>query len=194
LPEYLQLGGRPAFTIRLVLAATLGANYGIYGPAFELCENAPRQPGSEEYLDSEKYEIKHRDLNSAWSLRDLITRVNSIRRENPALQRDWSLRFHHVDNPSLLCYSKSTDDLSSVLLMVVNLDYQHTQSGWLDLDLERLGLDDEHPYQAHDLLGGGRYLWQGSRNFVQLNPHEQPAHVLRLRRRVRTERDFDYYL
>ncbi len=194
LPEYLQVGGRPAFMIRLALAATLGANYGIYGPAFELCENAPRQPGSEEYLDSEKYEIKHRDLNSSWSLSEFITRVNAIRRENPALHKDGSLHFHEVDNPMMLCYSKATDDLSSVILVVVNVDFRHTQSGWLDLDLERLGLDEEHSYQAHDLLGGGRYLWQGRRNFVQLDPQEQPAHVLRLRRRVRTERDFDYYL
>jgi starch synthase (maltosyl-transferring) len=194
LPEYLQVGGRPAFMIRLALAATLGANYGIYGPAFELCENLPRQPGSEEYLDSEKYEIKHRDLNSPWSLREFITRINAIRRENPALHKDWSLHFHGVDNPLLLCYSKATDDLSSVILVVANVDFRHTQSGWLDLDLDRLGLDDKHSYQAHDLLGGGRYLWEGRRNFVQLDPREQPVHVLRLRRKVRTERDFDYYL
>jgi len=194
LPEYLQVGGRPAFMIRLALAATLGANYGIYGPAFELCENVPRQPGSEEYLDSEKYEIKHRDLNSPWSLKEFITRMNTIRRENPALHKDWSLHFHEVDNPLLLCYSKATDDLSSVILVVVNVDFRHAQSGWLDLDLDQLGLDDKHSYQAHDLLGGGRYLWEGRRNFVQLDPREQPVHVLRLRRKVRTERDFDYYL
>ncbi len=93
LPEYLQLGGRPAFMVRLALAATLGANYGIYGPAFELCENAARSPGSEEYLDSEKYEIKHRDLDSPWSLKDFIARVNMIRRENTALHKDWRQGF-----------------------------------------------------------------------------------------------------
>ena len=194
LPEYLQIGGRPAFLIRLVLAATLGASYGIYGPAFELCENTPRQPGSEEYLDSEKYEIRHRDLNAPWSLKEFIARMNAIRRENPALHQDWNLHFHQVDNPVLLCYSKASEDLSSVVLVIVNLDFRHAQSGWLDLDLDRLGLDNELSYQAHDLLSGGRYLWQGRKNFVQLDPQEQPAHVLRLRRRIRTERDFDYYL
>ena len=107
LPEYLQFGGRPAFLTRLVLAATLGANYGIYGPAFELCENQPRAPGSEEYLNSEKYEIKHCDLESPWSLRDLIARVNAARRENPALQSDWSLKFHETDNEMLVCLQQS---------------------------------------------------------------------------------------
>src|SRR5262249_40384763 len=106
LHAYLQTGGRPAFMVRLVLAATLGANYGIYGPAFELCENVPYQPGSEEYLNSEKYEVKQRDLNSAGSLRDFIARVNQIRRENAALQSDIGLRFHGTDNPMLICYSK----------------------------------------------------------------------------------------
>ena len=127
-------------------------------------------------------------------MKEFITRINAIRRENPALQRDWSLHFHEVDNPLLLCYSKATDDLSNVILVVANVDFRNTQSGWLDLDLDLLGLDDQHSYQAHDLLGGGRYLWQGRRNFVQLDPREQPVHVLRLRRKVRTERDFDYYL
>jgi starch synthase (maltosyl-transferring) len=194
LPEYLQLGGRPGFVIRLVLAATLGANYGIYGPAFELCENMPRSPGSEEYLHSEKYEVKHRDLESPWSLKDLITKVNHARRENPALQQDWNRRFHPTDNPMLLCYSKATDDLSNVILTVVNLDFHHTQAGWIDLDLQVLGLEEGTPFQAHDLLGEARYLWQGSRNYVELRPQEQPAYILRIRRKVRTERDFDYFL
>jgi starch synthase (maltosyl-transferring) len=194
LPEYLQFGGRPAFITRLVLAATLGASYGIYGPAFELTENQPRQPGSEEYLNSEKYEIRHRDLDSAWSLRDLITRVNHARRDNLALQTDRYLRFHQTDNEMLLCYSKVTADLSNVILVVVNLDFAHAHSGWITLDLESLGLDATHPYQVHDLLGDNRHLWTGRRNFVQLDPHIIPAHVFRLRRKVRTERDFDYFL
>jgi starch synthase (maltosyl-transferring) len=193
LTEYLQFGGRPAFMIRLVLAATLGASYGIYGPAFELGENTPRSAGSEEYLNSEKFEIKEWDLDNPWSLREFITRVNRIRRESPALQQDWGLRFHPTSNPMLLCYSKTTDDQSSVLLMVVNLDFRHTQSGWVELDLEALGLADSS-YQVHDELGDGRYLWQGARNFVELDPQTLPAHIFRLRRRVRTERDFDYYL
>jgi starch synthase (maltosyl-transferring) len=194
LTEYLQSGGRAAFMIRLVLAATLGANYGIYGPAFELCENRPKESGSEEYLNSEKYELKNWDIDSPDSLKDFIARVNHIRRENPALQSDWSLRFHSVDNDQLICYSKQTDDLSNVILVVVNLDYRWTQSGWVELPLEVLGLDAYQPYQVHDLLSDARYLWQGPRNYVELNPHTCPAHIFRVRRRMRTEQDFDYYM
>jgi starch synthase (maltosyl-transferring) len=194
LTEYLQFGGRPAFVVRYVLAGTLGASCGIYGPAFELGENTPRSPGSEEYLDSEKYQIRSWKHDASWSLRELITRVNMIRREHRALQRDTGLRFHQVDNPSILCYSKMTEDGSDIVLMVVNLDVKHRQSGWLHLDLEALGIPDDHPYQAHDLLGGGRYLWEGPANYVELDPGGLPAHIMQLRRRVRTERDFDYYL
>ncbi len=194
LTEYLQLGGRPAFMARLVLAATLGASYGIYGPAFELGENRPREPGSEEYLDSEKYEIRHWQTHRADSLREFITRVNGIRRENPALQSDRSLRFHPVDNDRLICYSKTTDDLSNVMLMVVGLDPHHRQSGWVDLPLETFGLDATQPYQVHDLLSGARYLWYGGRNYVEVDPHVVPAHIFRIRRRIRTERDFEYFM
>ncbi len=193
LPEFLQLGGRPAFMIRLVLAATLGASYGVYGPVFELGENTPLAPGSEEYLNSEKYELKHRDLKAPGSLKDLIARINRIRAENPALQNDLSLRFHETDNPVLLCYSKATDDLSNIIIVIVNLDAAHTQTGWAHLDLAALGLDDKHAFQAHDLLGGGRYLWQGARAYAELTPESLPAHIVRVRRWVRTERDFDYY-
>jgi len=194
LPDFLQSGGRAAFMIRLVLAATLGASYGIYGPAFELCENTPLAPGSEEYLNSEKYELKHRDLRSAGSLKDFIARMNRIRRENPALQRDHSLRFHETDNPVLLCYSKATDDLSNIIIVVVNLDAFHKQTGWVQLDLSSLGLDANRSFQAHDLLGEGHYLWQGAHNYAELIPESLPAHIVRVRRQVRSERDFDYYL
>jgi starch synthase (maltosyl-transferring) len=194
LTEYLQFGGRPAFMIRLVLAATLGANYGIYGPAFELCEHRAREAGSEEYLDSEKYEIKHWDLNRPDTLRDFIARVNRIRRENPALKNDWSLTFHPIDNEQLICYSKSTEDLANIILVVVNLNPQHTMGGWLELPLGDLGIDPYQPYQVHDLLSESRFLWQGPRNYVNLNPRVSPAYIFRLRRRVRTERDFDYYM
>lgn len=194
LTEYLQFGGRPAFMIRLVLAATLGASYGIYGPAYELCENIPRSPGSEEYLNSEKYEVKHRDMHASWSLRDFITRVNRIRKENSALHRDWSLHFHHTDNPMLICYSKTAEDFSSVIVVVVNLDFHHVQSGWVELDLPALGVNETQPFQAHDLLGDGRHLWQGSRNYVELDPQSLPAHIMTIRRKLRTERDFDYFL
>jgi starch synthase (maltosyl-transferring) len=194
LPEYLQVGGRAAFMVRFILAATLGASYGIYGPAFELCENVPLRSGSEEYLNSEKYELKHRDLHAAGSLKEIISRVNRIRRENPALQSNRNLHFHETDNPSLICYSKGTDDLANVVVVVVNLDCFHTQAGWVRLDLASLGLDANHAFQVHDLLSDGKYLWQGSANYVELVPESLPAHILRVRRWVRTGRDFDYYL
>jgi starch synthase (maltosyl-transferring) len=194
LTEYLQLGGRPAFMARLVLAATLGASYGIYGPAFELGENRPREPGSEEYLDSEKYEIKHWETNRPDSLSDFVARVNRIRRENPALHSDWSLRFHPVDNEQLICYSKQTEDASNTIVVVVNLDPHHTQAGRVELPADMLAEGQAAPYQVHDLLSDGRFLWHGPRNFVELTPQVVPAHIFRIRRRVRTERDFEYYM
>lgn len=180
LHEYLQRGGRPAFLARLVLAATLGANYGIYGPAYELCENEPRERGSEEYLNSEKYEIKRRDLRGPSSIRPFISRVNAIRKENRALQSNERLRFHFVDNDQLICYSKRTEDKSNVIVTVVNLDPVWTQSGFLELPLDELGIDIRHPYKMADLLTGQRFMWQGPRNYVELRPHEMPAHILRL--------------
>jgi starch synthase (maltosyl-transferring) len=190
LTDYLQHGGRPAFVTRLVLAATLAASYGIYGPAFELCESRPREPGSEEYLDSEKYQLRHWDLERPDSLRALVARLNGIRRANRALQSDWSLVFHATDNEQLLCYSKSSGD--DIVLCVVNLDPHHPQSGWVHLSLGHLGLD-ERPFQVHDLLGGGTFLWQGPRSYVELDPGVLPAHVFAVRQRVRTEHDFDYF-
>lgn len=194
LTEYLQTGGRPAFVIRLILAATLAASYGIYGPAFELGENSPREPGSEEYLDSEKYQLRHWELHHPDNLQELIARVNRIRRENPALQSDRRLHFHPTDNEHLLCYSKSTADLSNTLVVVVNLSPYHPHAGWVSLDLERLGLDAERPYQVHDLIGDGHFLWSGAHNYVALNPQVMPAHIFRIRRRVRSEQDFEYFL
>ena len=194
LSEYLQFGGRPAFMVRLVLAATLAASYGIYGPAFELAEARAREPGSEEYLDSEKYERRRWDLDRPDSLRDFIARVNRIRREHAALQSDWSLRFHEIDNDRLICYSKTTADQNDIILVVVNLDPHHTQAGWLELPPDLLGVPGAQPYQAHDLLTDARFLWYGTRNYVELDPQSTPAHIFRLRRRVRREHDFDYYM
>jgi len=194
LTEYLQHGGRPAFLIRLVLAATLGASYGIYGPAFELCEPRPRFEGSEEYLDSEKYEIRSWDLEQRHSLQEFMARVNRIRRENPALQSNQGLHFHTVDNPELLCYSKSAAERSNVVLVVVNLSPYHVHSGWVELQLDALGLDPTQPAQMHDELSDARYIWHGARHYVELHPQVVPAHIFRLRRRIRTEQDFEYYL
>lgn len=194
LTEYLQFGGRPAFMIRLILAATLGANYGVYGPPFELFENEPLRTGTEEYLNSEKYEIRRWDLLRQDTLKDLIARINRIRRDNIALQFDWNLRFFPIDNDEMICYAKTSEEMDNIIVVVVNLDPYHTQSGWVELPLEELGLAHGHPYQMHDLLSDARYLWHGVRNYVELVPHEVPAHIFRLRRRVRTERDFDYYM
>ncbi|MEX2560838.1 MAG: hypothetical protein WD403_13030, partial [Pirellulales bacterium] len=192
LPEPLQTGGRPAFMARLVLAATLSANYGIYGPAFELCEGRARAPGSEEYLHSEKYELRHWDLARPDSLAEFIGRVNRIRRENPALQSDDSLEFHQTTNEQLIAYNKQEG--SNVILVVVNLDPHHTHSGWVDIDLAQLGVEPGRPFQVHDLLGDARYLWQGPRNYVELDPRTAPAHVFRVRRWIRTEREFEYFM
>jgi starch synthase (maltosyl-transferring) len=180
LTEYLQSGGRPAFMARLVLAATLSPSYGIYGPAFELGVNIPREQGSEEYLNSEKYELKNWDINRADSLKDFIAQVNHIRRENPALQANSNLMFHRLDNEELICYSKHTEDLSNIILVVVNLHHRYTHSGWVELPLETLGLDSQNSYQVHDLLNDARYIWQGSRNYVELNPNICPAHIFRV--------------
>jgi starch synthase (maltosyl-transferring) len=193
LPEYLQTGGRPAFQARLVLAATLAPSYGIYGPAFEHVVTEA-VAGTEEYLDSEKYQLRHWPVDAAGTLRPLVTRVNRIRREHPALGPGATLRFLEVDNPELLAYARAAPDGGDALVVVVNLDPHHVQSGWLTLPLEALGVDPALAYQAEDLLGGGRWLWQGPRSFVALDPRALPAHLFRLRRRVRTERDFDYYL
>jgi starch synthase (maltosyl-transferring) len=181
LNEYLQSGGRPAFMARLVLAATLGANYGIYGPAFELCENKPLAPGSEEYWNSEKYEIKAWDLNRAGSLKDFISRVNRARRDNPAFHSDQSLRFHAVDNDQLIAYTKMNREGTSLVLVVVNLDPRNTQSGWVDLPLAELGIEADRPFQVHDQLIDTSFQWQGPRNYVELNPQKVPAHILVIR-------------
>lgn len=194
LPEYLQFTNRAGFIQRLILAATLGSNYGIYGPAFELMEQTPIQPGKEEYLDSEKYEIKHWDINHPQSLKKIIRRVNRIRKENRALQNTRSLKFHHIDNEALICYSKTSDDLDNIILVVVNLDPHHTHSGWIRLPLEEYEVDPHIPYQVHDLVSGSFFLWSGDHNFVEINPGLMPAHIFRIRRKVRSERDFDYFM
>ena len=194
LPEYLQAGGRPAFMSRLILAATLGANYGIYGPAFELCVNAPREPGSEEYLDSEKYQIKEWNIESPDSLRGLIARVNQIRAVNPALHHNRTLRFYTVDNDEIICFAKHSENPSNSIVVALNLDPHHTQSGWVDLPLADLGLDPTKPFQMHDLLTDARYLWNGPRNYLSLNPASVPAHIFRVRHNLRREQDFDYFM
>ncbi len=180
LAKSLQSGGLPAFRSRLVLATTLTANYGIYGPAFELGESTPFKPGSEEYLDSEKYEVKRWNLKNPASLKPLITRLNQVRRRNKALQSNERLHFHPTDNPALICYSKRTADGGNTVLMVVNLDPFWVQSGWVYLDLGVLGLAPDDTFEVYDLLADHSYRWQGSRNYVALRPAEAPAHLFRV--------------
>jgi starch synthase (maltosyl-transferring) len=179
LNEYLQHGGRPAFQARLVLAATLGASYGVYS-GFELIEHVAVRPGSEEYLDSEKYEIKPREWDAPHSLAPLIAQVNRIRRSNPALQVTEGLTFVYSDNPAILAYLKVTPDRSNRMLVVVNLDPHQMQHGFVSFAPSDLGLDPRG-FIAHDLLTSERYGWNGDRHYVRLDPAVRvPAHILRL--------------
>lgn len=194
LPEFLQTSGRPGFMLRLLLAATLGANYGIYGPAFEHLVSDPVRPGSEEYLDSEKYQIRHWDLRRQDSLAEFIGLVNRVRRNNEALQNDHSLRFHKVSNDQLLCFSKQSADGANLVLVVINLDPHHTHSGFVELPAAELGLESARAYQLHEQLTGARYIWHGPRNFVEIDPASVPAQIFRVLRRMRTEQQFEYFL
>jgi len=177
----LREGGRPAFVSRLVLAGTLSSNYGIYGPAYELMEASPREPSSEEYLDAEKYEIKDWDLDRPDSLREVVARLNRVRRENPAFHSTDNVTFHPVDAEALIAYSKRDPTGENVVLVVVSLDPEHRQAGWVDLDLAALQLEPDDGFEVHDLMAGGRYRWRGPRNYVELEPHALPAHVFRVR-------------
>ncbi|MGH9172677.1 MAG: maltotransferase domain-containing protein [Acidimicrobiales bacterium] len=184
LAKSLQAGGPPAFVTRFVMAAGLSASYGIYGPAFELLWDKAVAPGSEEYLDSEKYQIHHHDLASPRSLRELIARVNAARRGHPALQRDRGLRFLNVDNDHLLAWRKRDDSGRDVVIGVVNLDPQWTQSGYVDVELTDVGIAPGEVIAVHDVLSGSRFNWQAGRNFVLLDPDALPAHLLVLERRT----------
>jgi len=190
LPEQLVFGGRPAFVQRVVLAATLAANYGIYGPAYELCEATPRA-GVEELARNEKYQLRAWDLAKPESLRFVIARLNAIRKAHPALRQD-RVTFHDTDNELVMAYSKRVE--RDAVLVVVNLDPDHTHRAWLTLDLAALGAAPDQPYQVHDLLGGARYSWRGARNFVELVPDQAPAHIFAIHGFVRSEQHFEYFL
>jgi starch synthase (maltosyl-transferring) len=191
LHEYLQTGGRPAFEVRLILAATLSASYGIYS-GFELCENVPVRKGSEEYLDSEKYQIKPRDWNQADSLRELIARVNEIRRSHAALQQNATLTFYNSDNPRFLWFSKSFErperseqaerfERSERVFVVVNTDPHWGQHGWVQMPIWEMGIAPGARYVVEDLLDGARYVWRGEWNYVRLDPGERVAHIFVVR-------------
>jgi starch synthase (maltosyl-transferring) len=181
LTEFVQTGGRAGSALRFVLAATLSASYGIFGPTFELFEAAPLAPGREDYLNSEKYEIRHWNLDRPDSLRPLISRVNAIRKEHPALQQNRTLRFLNADNEMLLAYAKTAADGSDVIATIVNLDPVWKQSGWIELPVE--SVPGKPQYQVHDLLNEGTYNWRaGAWNYVELDPAVTPAHVLHVSR------------
>jgi starch synthase (maltosyl-transferring) len=194
LPEFLQVSNKAGYIQRIVLAATLSSNYGIYGPAFELMDNQPVRPGKEEYLNSEKFEIKDWNLENPKSLKKIISRINTIRKENKALQNTHSLKFHDIDNSALICFSKTSDDFSNIILVVVSLDPHHTHSGWLRFPLRDFEMDHHAPYQVHDLISGAYYLWNDEYNFVEINPGIMPVHIFKVRKKVRSERDFDYFM
>jgi starch synthase (maltosyl-transferring) len=180
LHAYLQHGGRPAFEARLLLAATLAATYGIYS-GFELCEGRA-VPGTEEYADSEKYQLRTWDWDRPGNIADLVARVNRIRREHPALHSDWTLRFHATDNPQIIAYSKSAPADADTLLMIVNLDPHHMHHGYVQVPIHRLGLGVDDFYTAHDLIDGSTYGWRGEWNYVRLDPGVRQGHILRLER------------
>ncbi len=189
LPFFLQQGGRPAFAIRAVLAATLSPLYGIYS-GFELCENAAL-PGREEYADSEKYQFKARDWNAPGNIKPLLTALNAIRRAHPALQVLDNLHFHHAQNEHILVYSKVRRDPSDLILVAINLDPHHPQSAWVEIPPDRFGLAEDAPWEVHDLLTDERFSWQGRWNFVALDPQTRPAHVFAVRPLGGRAEDFD---
>ena len=195
LPEYLQYRRAGGVHGALRPGGYAGAKLRHLRAGLRAVREPPLAPGREEYLDSEKYEIKRWDITRPDSLQGLIGQVNQIRRDNPAFQANHDLRFHDVDNEQIIAYSaRAARTATNEVLVVVNLDPHYKQSGFITLPLADLGLDPHQPYQAHDLLTDARYLWHGARNYVELNPTYVPAHIFVLRRRVRTEHDFDYYL
>jgi len=180
LPFVLQEGGRPAFMVRVLMAATLSPLYGIYS-GYELCENEPL-PGREEYLDSEKYQFKERDWSAPGNIKDWIARINRIRRQNRALQMYTNLRFYPADNDAILFYGKMTPARDNIILVVVNLDPFRKQNSFVHVPIEQFGQMESDEYQVHDLLNDARYTWRGRQNYIELDPEIQPAHVFLVRR------------
>ena len=179
LTEFLQTGGRGAFRVRLLLAAMMSPLYGVYS-GFELLEHQPVKPGSEEYLDSEKYELRWRDFEAPGNLNADMQRLNAIRREHPALQRLDNLRFVPSENEHILAWTRATPARDDVLLIVANLDPRTPQQTMITVPLTALGIPADAPYEVEDLLTGARYVWRGARNYVRLDPNEQPGHVFRI--------------
>jgi starch synthase (maltosyl-transferring) len=179
LTEYLQTGGRPAFKVRLALAATSSPTYGIYS-GFELIENTPLHPGREEYLHSEKYEIRVRDWEAPGNINAYVRRINEIRHENPSLRLWTNIAFHDADNEAILAYSKVSPDGANRLLIVMNLDPFNAQASWVRLNGAALGIDAGSRYVVHDLLTDAQWPWQGTAGWVHLDPYQEPVHIFRL--------------
>ena len=193
LSEYLQADSRPAFIIRFILAATLSSNYGIYGPPYERFINKAIH-GKEEYYDSEKYELK------TWlpeevkeSTRKLFAKINKIREDNPEFHKTNNIHFLPVENSQLLYYAKFNEQKTDAILVIANLDPNYTQSGWVKVPLAELGISANQSFLAYDLLGEGQYVWQGEYNYVELNPHVLPAHIIRIKKHLKKENQFDYF-
>ena len=179
LPPHLTRGGQPAHIVRMLLAATLSGNWGMYGPVYEFGMTQP-MPAKEEYIDNEKYEVKHWDWEAQTPIRDAITRINHIRKENDALQYTNNIILTDTDNPNLFAFVKKSPHSENIVLIVVNLDFEWKQSGWIKVPLVQLGLNTEANYKVHDLFSGHSYHWQKEWNYVELNPQAVPAHVFRL--------------
>jgi len=186
LHEEFQTGDRNRFIIRMVLASTLSSNYGMYGPAYELCEYLPVRGSKEDYLNSEKYEIKQWDIDRPGNIRAEITRINRIRKENSALQQTNDITFVRIEaspgqeNDQVMGYLKRSDDGGNIILTVVSLDSSNTQGGWLRFPLELFNMPHDSQFKVEDLLSGIHYDWNGEWNYVAVNPWTMPAHIFRV--------------
>jgi starch synthase (maltosyl-transferring) len=179
LPYHLQYAGENSFIIRYFLAATLSSNYGMYGPSYEFNENVPVE-GKEEYLNSEKYEVRHYDWKRTNRMTDIISLVNRARKENEALQSTWNIRFCTIENGNIMAYVKATDDLKNIILCVCTMDPNNTQSGYVQVPRDVLRLGDKVNLKLHDLVSHEQYTWTQDWNFVELNPHKLPFHLFKV--------------
>ena len=179
LPPHLSYGGENAHILRLILAATMSSNYGIYGPVYEFGLHTPR-PGKEEYIDNEKYEIWHWDWDKYSRTKEIIIRLNRIRKQNPAFHSTWNLQLLETSNDQIICYAKADNRSKNRFIIAANLDIHHMQGAHIKVPLAELGLNPEQPYIIQDLLSGGRYRWTDEWNYVQLDPYEMPAHIFRI--------------
>ncbi|MBX2917589.1 MAG: alpha-1,4-glucan--maltose-1-phosphate maltosyltransferase [Cyclobacteriaceae bacterium] len=179
LPYHLQHQGENIFILRYALAATLSSNYGVYGPPYEFGENNPIE-GKEEYYNSEKYEIRHYDWKRTNRLTDIMSLLNKVRKENAALQSTWNLQFCPIENGQIIAYLKATDDLSNIILVVVNLDPNNTQHGYVQLPKAKLRLSEKINVKLHDLVTDEHYTWTQEWNYVHLNPHKMPFHLFKV--------------